>query len=326
MAEDKSAVKRLAERSQSAVVARGAGFAGALQRGLWALSQSGTAPAPPAAKYPRLKSDKRKSGRDNMSGNKLFRNDGDGGFTQITDEPIVTEPPPSGAGTYQVAWFDYDNEGFLDACLLNGDDNVSIWTANQLFHNNGNANAWLTVKPIGTVSNRDGVGAKVRLLATYATQARWQRRDITGGGLTNGNHRYAHFGLGDATKVDAAPHRMAVGDCAGVTDVPANQILTVTEPPRLIPQGVGAFRIQSWINQHFEIQASADLSDLVERRQRHESDRHAGVGRCRGGSARKPVLPGGNAVNDAGVNAGLRTPALIATNLFKSPMCVICGG
>jgi hypothetical protein len=195
-----------------------------------------------------------------MSGNKLFRNHGDGSFTQVTDEPIITEPPPGGAGTYQVAWFDYDNDGFLDACLLNGDDNSSIWTANQLFHNNGNENAWLTVKPIGTVSNRDGVGAKVRVLAAYAGQARWQRRDITGGGLSNGNHSHAHFGLGDATKVDVLRIEWPSGIVQEFRDVAAKRILTVTEPPRLIPQGIGAFRIQSWINQSFDVQASTDLA------------------------------------------------------------------
>ena len=112
-----------------------------------------------------------------MSGNKLFRNDGDGSFTRITTESLVTARPLNNAGTYAVAWFDYDNDGFLDVYLLNGDDNNAISTANQLFHNNGNGNTWLTVKPIGTSSNRDAIGAKVRVLATYAGQARWQRRD-----------------------------------------------------------------------------------------------------------------------------------------------------
>ncbi|MCZ7636662.1 MAG: CRTAC1 family protein [Verrucomicrobia bacterium] len=136
-----------------------------------------------------------------MSGNKLFRNNGDGSFTGITTGSLVNERPLNNAGTYQVAWFDYDNDGFLDAYVMNGDDNTSIWTANQLFRNNGNDNAWLTVKPIGTVSNRDAAGAKVQALATYAGRDRWQRRDITVGCLSDGNHRYAHFGLGDAQLV-----------------------------------------------------------------------------------------------------------------------------
>jgi hypothetical protein len=43
-------------------------------------------------------------------------------------------------------------------------------------------------------------------------------------------------------------------------DVPAKQILTVTEPARLIPQGAGAFQIQCWINQSFDVEASTDLA------------------------------------------------------------------
>jgi hypothetical protein len=195
-----------------------------------------------------------------MSGNKLFRNNGDGSFAQITTGSLIEQRPPNGAGTYFVAWFDCDNDGFLDAYLFNGDDYGSILTANQHFRNQGNENAWLTVKLSGTVSNRDAVGAKVRTLAAYAGQARWQRRDISGGNLPNGNHRYAHFGLGDAAKVDTLRIEWPSGIVQELRDVPANQILAVTEPPRLVPQGVGAFQIQCWINQVFDVQASPDLA------------------------------------------------------------------
>jgi enediyne biosynthesis protein E4 len=192
--------------------------------------------------------------------NKLFRNNGDGSFTQVTTESIVTERPLNNGWTYQVAWFDYNNDGFLDAYVMNGDDNTSIQTANQFFRNNGNGNAWLTVRPVGTVSNRDGIGAKVRVLATYAGTARWQRRDINGGDTGNGNGRYAHFGLGDATKVDTLRIEWPSGTVQEQRNVATNQILTVTEPPRLIPQGVGKFQIQCWVGQTFDVQCSADLA------------------------------------------------------------------
>jgi hypothetical protein len=42
--------------------------------------------------------------------------------------------------------------------------------------------------------------------------------------------------------------------------VAVDQILTVTEPPRLIPQGVGKFQIRCWLNQSFDVQCSADLA------------------------------------------------------------------
>jgi hypothetical protein len=76
---------------------------------------------------------------------------------------------------------------------------------------------------------------------------------------SNGNHRYAHFGLGDATKVDTLRIEWPSGIVQELRDVPANQILTVTEPPRLIPQGAAHFQIQCWINQSFDVEASTDL-------------------------------------------------------------------
>lgn len=72
----------------------------------------------------------------------------------------------------------------------------------------------------------------------------WQRRDSTGGGLSNGNHRYAHLGLGDAAEVEVPTIEWPSGIVQEFKNVPARQILTVTEPPRLIPEGTGAFRIR----------------------------------------------------------------------------------
>jgi hypothetical protein len=42
-------------------------------------------------------------------------------------------------------------------------------------------------------------------------------------------------------------------------DVAPNQILTVNEPVRLIPQGAGAFQIQCWLGQMFDVEMSTDL-------------------------------------------------------------------
>lgn len=194
-----------------------------------------------------------------MSGNKLFKNNGDGTFTRDVTTLIANRRAPNGAGSYKGAWFDYDNDGALDFYVLNGDDNAGIETANELYHNGGNDHAWLTVRLIGTVSNREAVGAKVRALASYANQARWQRRDISGGDLNNGNHRYAHFGLGDAGVVANLQIEWPSGISQEFKDVGVNQILTLTEPPRLIPQAAGGFQIQCWIHQAFDVECSTDL-------------------------------------------------------------------
>ena len=55
---------------------------------------------------------------------------------------------------------------------------------NSLFRHNGNTNHWLKVKLDGRASNRSGIGAKIRVLATIGGRTFWQMREISGqGGL-----------------------------------------------------------------------------------------------------------------------------------------------
>jgi hypothetical protein len=70
----------------------------------------------------------------------------------------------------------------------------------------------------------------------------------------------AHFGVGDADEVDTLRIEWPSGIVQELKNVTANQQLTVTESPRLVPQGIGAFKIQCWINQVFDVQASTDLA------------------------------------------------------------------
>jgi hypothetical protein len=69
---------------------------------------------------------------------------------------------------------------------------------NALFHNNGNSNGWLIVRLVGTRSNRDDVGAKVRASATVWGRPTLQTRQIGGRAVSEPR---AHFGLGNTTKV-----------------------------------------------------------------------------------------------------------------------------
>ena len=102
--------------------------------------------------------------------NALYHNNGDGTFTRI-----LTGDPVNHTGCFSCAWVDYDNDGFLDLFITG--------TTNLLYHNDGNTNAWLEVKLVGTVSNRSAIGAKVRVHATIGGKTFWQMREInTGGG------------------------------------------------------------------------------------------------------------------------------------------------
>jgi hypothetical protein len=197
--------------------------------------------------------------------NALYHNNGDGTFTRITTGSIVTDRPANAPGSFGGLWFDYDNDGFLDLYVFNDNNAGTANTVNFLYHNNGNSNAWLKVKLIGTVSNRDAVGAKVRVQANYAGQVRWQRRDISGGDVLNGNNLYAHFGLGNATNVDSVRIEWPSGIVQELTSVATNQFLTVWEPPALraavLADGSCQLTITAEPNRAWRIEASADLKN-----------------------------------------------------------------
>jgi len=168
----------------------------------------------------------------NVNGrNGLFHNNGDGNFTQILSGSPVND---GGSGLYYFAptWVDYDNDGSLDLFVAGGSTDTGPGK-NLLYHNNGNNNRWLKVRCVGTVSNRDAIGAKVRARATIAGKTFWQLREINEGGGHNSAPLIAHFGLGDATNVDLLRIEWPSGYVQEITDVPARQIKTVIEAPRL---------------------------------------------------------------------------------------------
>jgi hypothetical protein len=67
--------------------------------------------------------------------NSLYRNNGDGTFTDVAQEAGVTA---TGQSTWAAAWGDYDNDGFLDLFVSNaGVSTTGVGNANFLYHNNG---------------------------------------------------------------------------------------------------------------------------------------------------------------------------------------------
>ena len=157
----------------------------------------------------------------------LYHNNGDGTFTKITNSVAVND----GGDSFAAAWGDYDNDGFLDLFVANRRG------ANSLYHNNTNANHWLKFRLIGTRSNRAAIGAKVRVHATINGQSFWQMREVPGGDGSSGqNSLHVHVGLGNATNADLVRIEWPSGTVQELSNVAAQQFLTVTEPggePRL---------------------------------------------------------------------------------------------
>jgi hypothetical protein len=192
------------------------------------------------------------NGRTGFNANHLYRNQGDGTFLRVTNVAPATD-----LGTWHGAvWGDYDNDGFLDLFAAN-------WgSTNILYHNNGNSNAWLKVKLRGTVSNRDAIGAKIRVKATIGGAVRWQLRQISGGDGVVQNSIVAHFGVGDATNIGLVRIEWPSGIVQELTNVAARQLLIMQERPRLIPGNrAGQFQLMGGKPARYCIEASTNLMD-----------------------------------------------------------------
>jgi len=156
--------------------------------------------------------------------NLLYHNAGDGTFTKVTTGPVVAQPVSS-FGNNSFAAADVDRDGFQDLLWVDFNGN------SQLFRNDGNSNAWLSVRCEGRMSNRAGIGAKVRVGAWTSERFLTQLREIGGGGLVfTQNEPVATFGLGSAANVAGLTIEWPSGLVQQFTNVSPRQFLHVIEP------------------------------------------------------------------------------------------------
>jgi enediyne biosynthesis protein E4 len=90
-----------------------------------------------------------------------------------------------------------------------------------------NANHWLTVALVGTKSNRDGLGAGIKV--SPSTGPVQYNHATTSVGYGGSSDRRVHFGLGPAARVDKLEVTWPSGIGQTLMDVNADQILTVRE-------------------------------------------------------------------------------------------------
>jgi hypothetical protein len=117
---------------------------------------------------------------------------------------------------------DYDNDGDMDVLVLNLGGRPRL-----LRNDGGNRRNWVMIRLIGTTSNRDAIGARVRLTAGGKTQTRL--RVSSSGYLSQGDHRL-HFGLGDAARIDRIEIRWPSGKVQTLEGQRPNRLITITEP------------------------------------------------------------------------------------------------
>jgi hypothetical protein len=156
--------------------------------------------------------------------NKLFRNNGNGTFTDMASAAGVGAKLPGNGRGSDASFADYDNDGFPDLFICNGGG--STVGSYILYHNNGNSNGWLKVVLRGTESNLCGIGAKLRLVAGGKTQF----REYTGQHYMSQNYIPVHFGLGQATQVGSLTITWPSGTTQTLTNIAIDQTITVVEP------------------------------------------------------------------------------------------------
>jgi len=150
----------------------------------------------------------------------LLLNEAGGRFVNVSDQ-LGPDFQEKFVGRGSAAG-DYDNDGDMDLLILNLNARPRL-----LRNDGGNGRSWIMLHLVGTESNRDGIGARVRVTAGDNIQTRL--RVSTSGYLSQSDHRL-HFGLGDATQVSRIEIRWPSGKVQTLENVAVNQLVTVTEP------------------------------------------------------------------------------------------------
>jgi len=147
--------------------------------------------------------------------NILYTNNTDGTYT-----PLANSVVNSAFGTYGSACFDFDNNGSADFMIANNGSD-----GNQLFKNSTTGN-WIKFNLVGTQSNRDGVGARVRV----NVGGTWLADEvISGSGYCSQSSLGIHFGLGNNTFIDSIHVSWPSGAEDRYGSEPGNATYTLTE-------------------------------------------------------------------------------------------------
>ena len=152
----------------------------------------------------------------------VFRNRGDGTFAEISEGSRLANI----GKTHGIAGHDFDRDGDIDLYAAVGGQEIGDRQANAFFENQGTSNHWLTIRLVGTKSNRDAVGAKVTVWT--GGLLRFQEVALgTGFGCTNSLP--VELGLGSYTEADRVDIVWPSGTSQTLLRVPADQFIWVTE-------------------------------------------------------------------------------------------------
>ncbi len=153
---------------------------------------------------------------DYRQANTILANQKDGTFEDVSD--LIGEDWKVPRAHRGSACGDFDHDGRMDIVVTSIADETELWE-----NISPESNHWIVFRLQGTRSNRDGIGATIRLLDQYNMMT-------TAVGYASSSYTGVHFGLGKVNRLDRVEIRWPSGVVQVLQDLAVDRTVQVVEP------------------------------------------------------------------------------------------------